>query len=377
MELAMQITQKQNDFCMECGVCTGSCPVARELPGFSPRQMIKRAMIDPDGELLQSQEIWACLSCGRCSSRCPVEIDFPEFIRACRSKAREAGNLPLESHHGTLQTIANMQACGIKQQRNAWAEDAGKFGDAGEFFYFVGCLPYFDPIFRYLDLSPLDSARNVLILLNKMGIEPVISNDERCCGHDALWSGNEETFRKLAEKNIEVIKASGAKTVLFNCPEGYSTFKVQYPKYFGDLPFEVIHMTEFLARELPDSDLSFQPSSDGVVTYHDPCRLGRGSGIYDQPRELLGLVPETKVMEMARNRENSLCCGTSAWMECSNCSKSMRVERLQEALQTGAETLITACPKCQIHFTCAQRNAELGLKVEDLYSYLVRSIKGE
>ena len=254
MELATQITQIQSDFCMECGVCTGSCPVSRELPGFSPRQMIKRAMMDPDGELLQGHEIWSCLSCARCSSRCPVEIDFPEFIRSCRQKAREAGNFPLESHHGILQTIAGLQVRDIKQQRN---------------------------------------------------------------------------------------------------------------------------MTEFLTRELPGADLSFQSSSNGVVTYHDPCRLGRGSGIYDQPRELLGLVPETKVVEMARNRENSLCCGTSAWMECSNCSKSMRVERLQEALQTGAKTLITACPKCQIHFTCAQRNAELDLKVEDLYSYLVGSIKGD
>ncbi|PQP33796.1 (Fe-S)-binding protein, partial [Desulfobacteraceae bacterium SEEP-SAG9] len=121
-------------------------------------------------------------------------------------------------------------------------DGAGAFQESGEYFYFVGCLPYFDVTFNYLDLAPLDTAKSILKLLNRMGIEPVISNDERCCGHDALWSGNETIFRELAERNIEVIKSSGAKTVLFSCPEGYVTFKNYYPKYFGELPFEVLHM---------------------------------------------------------------------------------------------------------------------------------------
>lgn len=373
----MELTQKQTDYCMECGVCTGSCPISRVVPSFSPRQMIKRAMKDPDGDLTHAHEIWACLSCARCSSRCPVEIDFPEFIRSFRQKARKIGNLPLESHHGILQSIAELQIGDTKQQRTFWAEEVGSFAETGDYFYFVGCLPYFDVIFDYLEISPLQSARGVLAILNKLGITPVISNDERCCGHDALWSGNEEIFKKLAERNLEVIKASGAKTVLFSCPEGYTTFKKQYTRYFGELPFEVMHMTELLARELPGAGLSFKPSTNGALTYHDPCRLGRGEGLYEQPRDLLKLVPESRVLEMSRNRENALCCGTSAWMECSNCSKEMRIERLDEALQTGGNTLITACPKCQIHFTCAQRTAEMDLKVTDLYAYLSASLVRE
>ena len=370
----MQLTQTQIDYCMECGVCTGSCPISRELTTFSPRQMIKHSIMKPNGDLLQSREIWACLSCARCSERCPVEIDFPEFIRSYRNEARKVGNLPLESHHGVLQFIASLQTRNIKQQRTGWAEEAGAFRETGDYFYFVGCLPYFDVTFRYIDVPSLDIGRSVLTLLNKMGIEPVISNDERCCGHDALWSGNEAVFRELARWNIEVIKASGAKTVLFSCPEGYVTFKDYYPKCFGKLPFEVLHMTEFLARELPNSGLAFQPSSNGAVTYQDPCRLGRWAGNYDLPRQLLQSVPETRLLEMERSRENALCCGTSAWMECSNCSKAMQLERLEEALQTGAKTLITACPKCQIHLTCAQSGADLDMKVMDLYAYLKENL---
>jgi Fe-S oxidoreductase len=206
------------------------------------------------------------------------------------------------------------------------------------------------------------------------GAREVISDHERCCGHDALWCGDHNTFRKLAEWNLAVIKSSGAKTVLFSCPEGYVTFKNHYAKHFGELPFEVLHMTDFLARELPGSGLSFKTSSSQAVTYHDPCRLGRLAGIYEQPRQLLQLVPDTRLVEMERNRDNALCCGTSAWMECSGFSKAIQNERLQEAVQSGAQTLITACPKCQIHFTCAQSGTDSTLEVIDLYTYLSRRL---
>ncbi|MBT8370891.1 MAG: (Fe-S)-binding protein [Deltaproteobacteria bacterium] len=370
MDKTKHLTQKQIDYCMECGLCTGSCPVSRELSTFSPRQIIKRAVLDPDGGLVQSREIWACLSCANCSTRCPADIDFPEFISSHRRQALQADNLPQESHHGILQAIAGLQTRNLKQHRNGWAEKAGAFRETGEFFYFVGCLPFFDVTFRYLDLSPLESARSVLTLLNKMGIEPVISNDERCCGHDALWCGDHVTFRKLARWNLEVIKSSGAKTVFFSCPEGYVTFKKYYPKFFGELPFEVLHMTEFLERQLPHANLKFQSSSAATITYHDPCRLGRLAGLYEPPRQLLQSLPETELIEMERNRENALCCGTSAWMECSSYSKAIQTDRMQEAIQTGAQTLVTACPKCQIHLTCAQSGTDSDLKVMDLYTYL-------
>jgi Fe-S oxidoreductase len=332
--------------------------------------MIKRAVLGPEGELIHSHDLWACLSCAHCSERCPVEIDFPEFISLHRKDARKFGNLPRESHHGVLHAVADIQTHNISQQRTAWARKAGSFRSTGDYFYFVGCLPFFDVAFRYLNLSPLETARSILTLLNKMGIEPAISNHERCCGHDALWCGDRSTFRKLAQWNLEVIKNSGAKTVLFSCPEGYVTFKKYYAKYLGELPFEVLHMTEFLARELSGSGLTFQAVSEEAVTYHDPCRLGRLAGIYESPRRLLQMLPEIQLVEMERNRENALCCGTSAWMECSSYSKAIQVERMQEAVQTGANTLITACPKCQIHFSCARSDTDLGLEVIDLYTYL-------
>jgi len=373
----MQLTKQQIDYCMECGVCTGSCPVSYDLPSFSPRQMIKRTLVEPDGDILKSNDIWACLSCSRCSDRCPVGIDFPEFIRTYREKAITAGNLPRESHHGVFQTLTSLQSGSLNQNRISWAEESGKISDKGDYFFFVGCLPYQDVVFKYLDLQMIDTAKSILKILNSMGIEPVVSNDERCCGHDAFWSGNEETFAKLAKKNVETIKASGAKTVIFSCPEGYSIFMESYPAVVGELPFEIIHISEFLARELPNAGVAFNASGNGSVTYHDPCRLGRRAGIYEEPRSLLGLVPDSDLKEMENNRENAVCCGTTAWMECSSCSKTMQIKRLQEAERAGAGTIITACPKCQIHLSCAKSNTDIDVEVKDLYSYLSENIELE
>jgi len=373
----MILSQQQIDFCMECGVCTGSCPISRVIPTFSPRQMIKRTLMDRDETVLQSRELWACLTCARCSSRCPVQIDFPDFARIHRELARKEGNLPQLSHHGTLQAIVQLQATGVKQKRTDWARDVGKFQASGDTFYFVGCAPYFDAVIKYGDTS-LETAKSVLRLLNRMGIEPVLSDDERCCGHDALWSGNEELFRRLVSMNLEVIRGSGAKRVVFSCPEGYATYKYHVPKFFGDLPFEVLHTTEFFARELPGSGVAFRPAEDsgnGKVTYQDPCRLGRVAGIYEPPRELLKMLPQVAFEEMGRNRENALCCGTSAWIECSNCSKTMQIERLEEARDVGASTLVTACPKCRIHLTCAQSNTDLNLNIVDLYTFLLNRLE--
>ncbi|MEA1968678.1 MAG: 4Fe-4S dicluster domain-containing protein [Thermodesulfobacteriota bacterium] len=108
----MQLTKQQVSYCMECGVCTGSCPISQELLDFSPRQMIKTAIDEPEGEILQSNDLWLCLTCSRCSDRCPVKIDFPEFIRSYRIKAKTVKNLPRLSHNGMLQTISQIPGRG-------------------------------------------------------------------------------------------------------------------------------------------------------------------------------------------------------------------------------------------------------------------------
>lgn len=373
----MELSQHQIDYCMECGVCTGSCPVAMTLEGFSPRQMIKRAMADPKGEILSSRDLWACLSCSRCSDRCPVEIDFPKFIRAFRPKARREGNLPATAHHGMFQTITRIQTAQVKNKnatgavagRTAWAKAAGRTVTHGEYFYFSGCIAFYDKAFGYLDLEMLNTAKNNLRLLNALGIEPVVSDRECCCGHDAYWNGDDDTVRVLAQQNLSAIRDSGAQTVIFGCPEGYSMFREVYADLFGPLDFEVVHITEFVAGRLADANLDIRDGGLHRVTFQDPCRLGRRSGIYEAPRQMIEAAG-VELVEMDHNRENAICCGTTGWMQCSAASKLMQTQRLKEAEKTGAQAIVTACPKCQIHLTCAKKNTDHNIEIIDLSTFV-------
>jgi Fe-S oxidoreductase len=205
----------------------------------------------------------------------------------------------------------------------------------------------------------------MLKILNKLGIEPVVSDEERCCGHDMLWSGNIDLFKELAASNIELIKRRGCKKVIFGCPEGYVTFKTYYPLYFGDLDFEVVHFYELVGKQFKEGAFQLAPV-EHTVTYHDPCRLGRMAGIYEVPREIVSHIPGMKLVEMERNRENATCCGISCWANCSSYSKQIQMDRLEEAKATGADTLITACPKCNIHFACALSSSDIDMAVKDL-----------
>ncbi len=359
-------------FCLDCGVCTGSCPVSRVFPEFSPRQIIERSLYEL--EEFSDDSIWNCLTCAQCSVRCPADINFPEFIRLMRDEAHSLGFDGLPAHNGMLQTIMSIQTKDIQQNRRFWIKD-GKTKEKGDVFYFVGCRPYFDVIFRDIDAGSIQGARNVLKILNASGVEPVISDNERCCGHDALWNGNEDKFKQLARLNLDVISSAGAKKVIFSCPEGYHTFNEYYPRYFGKLDFEPVLILDFLAKQLSEETIQFSESSEELVTYHDPCRLGRMTGIYDAPRRLLESMPGVELIEMPRSRENGVCCGTSGWMNCSSCSKEIQLQRLSEASDTGARTLITACPKCQIHFRCAKAAFNLEIEITDLYDLVCERLK--
>jgi heterodisulfide reductase subunit D len=369
--IAQMVDTTKTYYCLDCGVCTGSCPVARVFPDFSPRQIVERSLYELEEP--SDETIWSCLTCAQCSVRCPAGINFPEFIRLVRDEAHSKGFDGVPAHNGMLQTITDIQAKGIKQNRTYWIGDL-KTRQTGDVFYFVGCRPYYDVIFKGIDAGSTKGAQNVVKMLNSCGVEPVVSNDERCCGHDALWNGNEEKFKKLAQMNLDVIRASGAKQVVFSCPEGYYTFKNYYPKYFGELGFEPVHILDFLSDKVKDGAIGFNQSSD-IVTYHDPCRLGRLAGIYDSPRNLLQSIPGLELREMPRSRENGVCCGTTGWMNCSSCSKEIQMQRLNEAAETGAGTVVTACPKCQIHFRCTKSAFDLGIEVTDLYDLLVKNMK--
>ncbi len=349
--------------CLECGKCSANCPISRFNPAFSPRRFISMTILDDIDKVLNDREIWSCLSCGMCDARCLADIDHLSFIKNIRTIAHRYGKEGVCSHSGALQSLMRiMTSSTLKQNRLEWLPKGKKALRTGDLVYFVGCLPYFDALFSDIEVDSLAIARSTLKILDKLGIKPALLSNERCCGHDLLWMGDIENFRRLAEHNLSEIKKSKAKTVLFSCAEGYRTFKLDYPEHFGKLDFEVIHISQLLEKKLSSGEIKFN-HLDRTVTYQDPCRLGRHLGIYDQPREVLSSIPGLKLIEMEKSGKNAVCCGTTAWTNCGAHSKLIQLDRLREADHLKADTLVTSCPKCYIHFTCAL-NDENGKKVK-------------
>jgi len=346
------VQETKTYYCLECGKCTSVCPVARYDPSFSPRQMIETALLGFGDELLLDKELFSCLTCYTCQQKCPSDIDFPVFVRKARNLAQNNGQHGVCAHSGQLQSLARlMTSPAIKQNRLEWLSKEYRVSENSDVLLWVGCAPYFEAIFEGVEFNALDITKANLKTLNVLGIEPKLLANEKCCGHDALWTGDIETFKKLAEYNAAQIKEAGVKKIVFSCPEGYRTFKLDYPNYV-DLGCEVQHISEFLAEKIEQNGVKFKEIKK-KVTYQDPCRLGRHLGVYEAPRKVLKSIPGIELVEMAHSGLESICCGTSAFTNCDSYSNMLRAERLCEATETGAELLITACPKCQTHFRCA------------------------
>ncbi|MBN1216624.1 MAG: FAD-dependent oxidoreductase [Candidatus Lokiarchaeota archaeon] len=221
----------------------------------------------------------------------------------------------------------------------------------------------------------LQIPKSVIGILNQNNKIPVVLNDERCCGHDILARGDLDSFKKLADYNVKLFKDAGVKKIIFSCAEGYYTWKNNYKALFKkeDFNFEIYHITEYIIKEKLIENTNF-PQLDNIrVTYHDACRLGRLSGIYDEPREILTHIPGIELVEMKNSREDADCCGINAYINCDQITKNLQKDRIQQAIDVGAEYLITSCPKCLTHFNCyLNENKELKnkIKVIDLISLL-------
>ena len=372
MTLEHIVQETKAFYCLECGKCSGSCPISRHNPAYSPRVMVEKALLGLENDLVHTRELFSCLTCYACHLGCPSDVDYPLFIQQTRALASTHGEQGDCAHSGTLQSLARLMASpAIKQRRLEWLSDGHRVSDQGDVLFFVGCAPYFQPLFEDIDVRSLQPSESSLRILNALGIDPMILEDEKCCGHDLLWTGDVEAFRKLAEHNAGIIKNAGAKKIVFSCPECYRTFKEDYPKYVK-IDCELQHISELLSDRIENDGLIFREVKKKKVTYHDPCRLGRHLGVYDPPRKVIEAIPGIELVEMDRNGEESLCCGTSAFTNCDSCSKQIRVERLLEAKSTGADALITSCLKCQIHFKCAmvskgkEKGPDVKIEVMDL-----------
>lgn len=368
--------------CVECGKCTTVCPIASFDPDFAPRTIVLRAMEGMVEDIATDRDLWTCITCEQCNVMCPYKVDYSGFIRGMREEAVRHGSAPLCSQGGVIHSTQRIMAnTDLKQKRLDWVKGDMKITDKGDVFYFVGCLPHYDAIFKDMEeLRLQDIAESAVRIMNKAGVVPVVSNEEKCCGHDLMWTGNESDFEKLMDYNVKLIKESGAKTVVFTCPECYRTFNMDYRDLVDDLGFEMVHIADYVKDLIDSGKLKAEDfaSAQYKFTYHDSCRLGRHSGIYDSPRALADAFSGGNYLEMERTRDKAVCCGVSAWTNCNAQTKRMQIDRLMEAKKAGADRLLMFCPKCQVHFKCALQDeipvdrSEVDIGIEDFTVAMAR-----
>lgn len=352
--------------CVECGKCTSVCSVANNNPKFAPRLIVVKALEGAGADLAREKDIWSCTSCAECSAMCPYKVDYAEFIRGMRVESAMLGTVPVCSQGGLLHSMMRIMAnSDFEQKRLEWVDEELQIADTGDVFYFTGCQPQLDAVFQDRELKLTDIGRSAIKIMNKAGVVPVVSNNEKCCGHDLNWIGDEANTELLMNHNLDLIRKSGAKTVVFTCAECYRTFNVDYQAMAGDLEFRMVHMTEYLNELIDAGKLKFKEGTELNVTYHEPCRLSRHCGIYDAPRDALAKIKGINLIEMERIRDKAACCGVSAWLNCDGTAKKLQIERMMEAKRTNADAVLTNCPKCYIHLDCSVRD-ELPVEKEQV-----------
>lgn len=376
------------NYCFNCNRCVVICPLA-QLGLFSPRDLINDLNFLPLEEALEKNNIWQCLTCGQCTTYCPMTkedegVNIPELILDLRkiSRAQEEQFEKIsqcETHDGIFTLIPELMAENpLSPNKLDFIEENNlKVKKEGKIAYFVGCLPLMSDVMFKNNVNYISTSISIITLLNEKGIEPVVLN-EKCCGHDILWGkGNIEIFKKLAKFNVKQYKEAGVKTIIVSCAEGYRTWKIDYPKYVKDFDFEVLYFAEFFLKEKILENLRFPRDTHLKVTYHDACRLGRlGDKLYEAPRKLIKQLPNIELIEMKNNRDDSNCCGVSSFTGCNEYTRLLRENRINQAIETGAEYLLVPCPKCLTHFDCylnePTSNKNKKIEVMDLASFIGR-----
>ena len=391
------------DACTDCGRCQDRCPAYLSGKPLSPRKIIqdlKAHLLDRSdallctkeansgdekngngtngfiGNVITEDELWSCTSCRACQEICPVFVEhIDKIIDMRRNLVLEQANIP-ETGEAVLRCIETRgHSCrGTTLTRTDWtsgldikllSEDSNV-----DLVYFVGCA-------AALEDRSMKVAIAVGKILKAAGVAfAILGPEETCCGEPARRLGNEYLFQMQAMKNIELLKSYNVKKIVASCPHCFNTIKNEYPQFGGE--FEVIHHTQLIAELLKQGKIKPASMSEGKLTYHDSCYLGRHNDIYESPRQVLNSVAQFKLLEMERTRRNGFCCGGGGgrfWME-ERIGERMSEVRIEEVTKAGADIVATACPYCLQMFEDAikAKEVEESLKALDIAELLAAQL---
>jgi Fe-S oxidoreductase len=390
--------------CTECGRCTEACPANITGKRLSPRKIIMdvRARMREKGpgllhksdfsdgkslirDYITEEELWACTTCNACARECPVNINHPSLIVDMRRY------LVMEESKGPGElnaVFSNIENNGAPWQfspedRLLWAEgvnvpvmaDLFAKGESPEYLFWVGSAGAFDDRYK-------KAVREFVKVLNHLKVSyAVLGVEETDSGDVPRRAGNEMLFQMQALMNIEIFRNYGVKKILTCCPHDYNTFKNEYPDLGGT--YEVIHHSRFLMNFINEGKLALPGNKfkDSIITFHDPCYLGRANGEYEAPRAVVNALG-AQVKEMKRNKSFALCCGAGGgqmFKEAEKGNKEVFLERIEDAMGTGADIIATACPFCMTMMTdgIKYKNMEEKMRNYDIAELVSMSLDQE
>ena len=384
--------------CTECGRCQNVCPAWNTGKPLSPKLLVmnlrdhlfeegsailaagksgghEKVALNPD--VVDDEVVWDCTTCGACMTECPVNIEHVDHIVDMRRNlVMGESRFPAEvgSLLRNLEDAKNPWAM-PQSTRADWADGLGvqvvEDGTVPEYLYWVGCAASFDDRAKKV-------AQAFARLLQRAGVPfAILGPRELCNGDPARRIGNEFLYQELAKENIATMNAAGTQKVITTCPHCFNTIRNEYPDFGGS--YEVVHHTQLLADLVKQGRLRPTESVRALLTYHDPCYLGRHNGVYDEPREALEKVPGLRTTEMPRHRERGFCCGAGGsrmWME-EPIGKRVNMERSDEAAATGADITGVACPYCLVMLDDGAKAKGGDMQVLDVAQVLADSVFGK
>ncbi|RJQ63705.1 MAG: (Fe-S)-binding protein [Desulfobacteraceae bacterium] len=378
--------------CTNCQICADVCPAVsaskdgslsavHRMKGLKEilktrtsllRKLLKKA--DPSDEewARLSEKTFRCTLCGNCQEICPVGIHLKDLWLSLREDMVHSKHYPkkIDMIRDNLANSHNVFD-EDNQERSDWVEDMdeppehGFIKETAELIYFTGCVAAYFPLAQQIPIALAEILEAGAVDFTLLG------EDEWCCGFPLLGAGLKELFQQFVDHNLEAVRKRKAKEIVFACPSCYQMWREYYPK-----EFKISHTSQYLTRLIKAGRIPMEPL-ELTVTYHDPCDLGRGARVFEEPREVIRAIPGIKFVELPRNRLNCQCCGGGGNLEMidSTLSSEIAKSKIDEVLGTGAKAVVTSCQQCVRTMTTYVKRNKIPLQVLDITQLIRRALK--
>ena len=379
------------DACTRCGECLNTCPIYAQKgeEEIDPRGKIQTfksfirsqyglwaRIFGPkklDEEKLKkfSEMVYRCTLCGECGVSCLVSIDSRNLWLALRETLVEMGYFPkmLDQLKSNILQVHNILG-NENVERADWVKSLDELPDhlyqkeKAQVAFFAGCVASFFPMVQKIP-------RALVQILIKAGVDfTLLGGEEWCCGFPLIGAGMRKEAEVLIDHNLEKMKEKGVERAVFACPSCYHTWAEEYKT-----DIEVFHSTQFIKKLIDEGRIRFKEKKM-KVTYHDPCDLGRASGVYQAPRDVLGAIPGVELIEMRNNRSQCKCCGGGGNLEMvdAELAAALAQEKIKEIQATGAETVITSCQQCVRTIMTTARRKKIPVTAMDVTEFVLKNM---